>query len=78
MRNLIALAVLALLMLGACKSKKTSSIEPEAGASEVLARKEKSIEPEQLGFATRIPKSAEFYISFHNFGEILSLSLIHI
>ena len=72
MRNLIALAVLALLMLGACKSKKTSSIEPEAGASEVLARKEKSIEPEQLGFATRIPKSAEFYISFHNFGEILS------
>jgi len=59
------------LLLSACDSKKSASSE-SSDEPAVPAAVVSEVDPQQLGFATRMPDSAELYVSMHNPGEILN------
>lgn len=74
MIKLIAFACIVTLLFTACDRQKSAQGEPGGDTPEVASITDQvmPIDPEQLGFATRMPKTAEFYLSLHNPGEILN------
>lgn len=72
MKNWILCAASLLLIAGCNRHKSGDSNESQNATSDTPTEVTvQAIDPGRLGFATRLPESAEFYVALHNPGEVL-------
>ncbi len=76
MKKWIACAASLLLVAGCNRNKSGDSNDSQNAPTTIPAEvTAEAIDPDRLGFATRLPESAEFYIALHNPGEVLNALL---